>query len=93
MKIITYPDFYKEYRNKTLAKRNDCLGVVVGYFIDTDDSLVLFTQIDRKDIYNYFNYFITKYKIDIKDYHGEDSKCFFLVNKEDIDKGHVKVIE
>ena len=92
MKIITYPNLYQKYRDKKISFCGD-KGVVVGYFIDTDDSLVLFAQIDKKDVYNYFNYFITKYKIDIKDYHGEDSKCFFLVNKEDIDKGRVKVIE
>ena len=92
MKITTYPDLYQKYKDKTIAFCGD-RGVIVGYFIDTDDSLILFAQIDRTGIYGYFNYFITKYKIDIKDYHGEDSKRFFLVNKEDIDKERVKVIE
>lgn len=93
MKIITYPDLYKKYKNKTLATRNGYSGVVVGYFIDTDDSLVLFVQTDKKDIYGYFNYFITEYKIDIKDYHGDNSKCFFLANKKNFDRGHVKVVK
>ena len=93
MKILKpYPEFYRQYKDRILKKNDNSIGVVVGYFIDTDNDVVLFVQREIIDPYKYFNYFINKYNIETKDYHGDSSRIFFLVNKDDIEQKIVKVI-
>ena len=44
-----------------------------------------------KDLDFFFEYFIKKNNVKLKDYHGNENKYFFLVYKEDIEYGIVKV--
>ena len=92
MKILKpHPEFYRKYKDRILEKDDNSIGVVVGYFIDTDDDIVLFVQKEIFDPYKYFNYFIKNYNVEVKDYHGDPSNIFFLVNKDDIDKNYAKL--
>ena len=93
MKILKpHPEFYRKYKDRVLQRSNMLSGVVVGYFIDRDESVILFVQSEALAIYKSFHYFVNTYKVEIEDYHGDTSKNFFLVDENDIEKKIVKLI-
>ena len=92
MKILKpHPEFYRKYKDRILKRNNMLSGIVVGYFIDRDESVVLFVQSEEFAIYKSFHYFVNTYKVEMQDYHGDTSRNFFLVDENDIEKKIVKV--
>ena len=85
-----HPQFYKKHKDKILQKSGSS-GVVVGYYIEDDGSATLVVQTAINDLYKYFDYFIKNYNVEVKDYHGDPSNIFFLVNKDDIEKNYAKL--
>ena len=92
MKILKpHPEFYKQYKDKTLQRDMHFKGIVVGYFIDVDGSVVLIVETDNPSN-RPLHYLMYQHNVEIKDYHGNHSKEFFLVIEEYFKKKIVKVI-
>ena len=92
MKILKpHPEFYRKYKDRILEKDDNSIGVVVGYFIDKDGSVVLVVETEypsNRPLY----YFMDEHDVEIKDYHGNHSRGFFLVIEEYFKRKIVKVI-
>lgn len=92
MKILKpHPEFYKKYKDKTLQRDMYFKGIVVGYFIDVDGSVVLIVETDNPSN-RPLHYLIYQHNVEIKDYHGNHSKEFFLVTEEYFKRKIIKVI-
>ena len=92
MKILKpHPEFYKQYKDKTLQRDLHFKGIVVGYFIDVDGSVVLIVETDNPSN-RPLHYLMYQHDVEIKDYHGNHSKEFFLVIEEYFKRKIVKVI-
>ena len=89
MKIINHPDLYRQYKDKKIAYYV-LEGIVVGYFIDVDGSVVLIVETDNPSN-RPLHYLMYQHNVEIKDYHGNHSKEFFLVIEDYIKKQIVKV--
>ena len=93
MKILKpHPEFYKQYKDKALQRDVYLKGIVVGYFIDKDGSVVLVVECEAFAKHNSFHYFVNTYNVEMQDYHGDASRNFFLVDENDIEKKIVKLI-
>ena len=93
MKILKpHPEFYKQYKDRILKRNNMLSGIVVGYFIDRDESVILFVECEAFAKHNSFHYFVNTYNVEMQDYHGDTSRNFFLVDESDIEKKIVKLI-
>ena len=91
MKILKpHPEFYKQYKDKTLQRDVYFKGIVVGYFIDKDGSVVLVVETEYPSN-KPLHYLIYQHGVEIKDYHGNHSREFFLVIEDYIKKQIVKV--
>ena len=91
MKILKpHPEFYKQYKDKALQRDVYLKGIVVGYFIDKDGSVVLVVETEYPSN-KPLHYLMYQHDVEIRDYHGDENKYFFLVYKEDIEYGIVKV--
>ena len=92
MKILKpHPEFYKQYKDKTLQRDLHFKGIVVGYFIDVNRSVVLIVETDNPSN-RPLHYLMYQHDVEIKDYHGNHSKEFFLVIEEYFKRKIVKVI-
>ena len=95
MKIIEkHPKFYTDYKDKTVTKKRNYMylkGTVVGYCVMYNNKIALMVQTEKLGFDGFFEYFIKKNSIKTKYYHGNESRYFFLVYKEDIECGFVKV--
>ena len=92
MKILKpHPEFYKQYKDKILQRDIHFKGIVVGYFIDVDGSVVLIVETDNPSN-RPLHYLMYQHNVEIKDYHGNHSKEFFLVVEDYIKRKIVKVI-
>ena len=92
MKILKpHPEFYKQYKDKALQRDVYLKGIVVGYFIDKDGSVVLVVETEYPSN-KPLHYFVYQHNVEIKDYHGDIDKNFFLVDENDIEKKIVKLI-
>lgn len=92
MKILKpQPEFYKQYKDKVLQQDVYLKGIVVGYFIDKDGSVVLVVETEHLSN-KPLHYFMYQHDVEIKDYHGNHSKEFFLVVEDYIKRKIVKVI-
>ena len=92
MKILKpQPEFYKQYKDKALQRDVYLKGIVVGYFIDKDGSVVLVVETDNPS-HRPLHYLMYQHDVEIKDYHGNHSKEFFLVIEDYIKRQIVKVI-
>ena len=92
MKILKpHPEFYKQYKDKALQRDVYLKGIVVGYFIDKDGSVVLVVETEYLSNIP-LHYFMYQHDVEIKDYHGNHSKEFFLVIEDYIKRQIVKVI-
>ena len=92
MKIIEkHPKFYTDYKDKTIIKNIYLKGTVIGYCVMYNKKIALMAESKRTGFQGFFEYFIKKNNVKPKDYHGNESKYFFLVYKEDIECGFVKV--
>lgn len=92
MKILKpHPEFYKKYKDKTLQRDMHFKGIVMGYFIDVDGSVVLIVETDNPS-HRPLHYLMYQHDVEIKDYHGNHSKEFFLVIEDYIKRQIVKVI-
>ena len=93
MKILKpHPEFYRKYKDRILKRNNMLSGIVVGYFIDRDESVILFVECETLAKHNSFHYFVNTYNVEMQDYHGDTSRNFFLVDESDIEKKIVKLI-
>ena len=93
MKILKpHPEFYKQYKDKALQRDVYLKGIVVGYFIDKDGSVVLVVETEYLSNRS-LHYFMYQHDVEIKDYHGNHSREFFLVIEDYIKKQIVKVVE
>ena len=91
MKILKpHPEFYKQYKDKTLQRGAYLKGIVVGYFIDKDGSVVLVVETEYPSN-RPLHYFMYQHDVEIKDYHGNHSREFFLVIEDYIKEQIVKV--
>ena len=91
MKILKpHPEFYKQYKDKPLQRDVYLKGIVVGYFIDRDGSVVLVVE-TKYPSNRPLHYFMYEHDVEIKDYHGNHSREFFLVIEDYIKKQIVKV--
>ena len=92
MKILKpHPEFYKQYKDKILQRDMHFKGIVVGYFIDVNRSVVLIVETDNPS-HGSLHYLMYQHDVEIKDYHGNHSKEFFLVIEDYIKRKIVKVI-
>lgn len=92
MKIIEkHPKFYTDYKDKTIIKNMYLKGTVIGYCVMYNKHIALMVQSEKIGFDGFFEYTIKKNNIKPKDYHGDENKYFFLVYKEDIEYGIVKV--
>ena len=92
MKILKpHPEFYKQYKDKILQRDMHFKGIVVVYFIDVDGSVVLIVETDNPS-HRPLHYLMYQHDVEIKDYHGNHSKEFFLVIEEYFKRKIVKVI-
>ena len=92
MKILKpHPEFYKQYKDKILQRDLHFKGIVMGYFIDVDSSVVLIVETDNPS-HRPLHYLMYQHDVEIKDYHGNHSKEFFLVIEEYFKRKIVKVI-
>lgn len=92
MKILKpHPEFYRKYKDRILEKDDNSIGVVVGYFIDVDGSVVLIVETDNPSN-RPLHYLMYQHNVEIKDYHGNHSKEFFLVIEEYFKRKIIKVI-
>ena len=92
MKILKpHPEFYKQYKDKTLQRDVYFKGIVVGYFIDVNRSVVLIVETEYPSN-RPLHYLMYQHDVEIKDYHGNHSREFFLVIEEYFKKKIVKVI-
>ena len=92
MKIIEkHPKFYTDYKDKTIIKNMYLKGTVIGYCVIYNNKIALMVQTEKIGFDGFFEYFIKKNNIKPKDYHGNESRYFFLVYKEDIECCFVKV--
>ena len=92
MKILKpHPEFYIDYKDKTIEKNMYLKGTVIGYCIMYNNKVALMVQTENIGFDGFFKYFIKKDSIKTRDYHGNENKYFFLVYKEDIEYGIVKV--
>ena len=92
MKILKpHPEFYKQYKDKILQRDMHFKGIVVGYFIDVDGSVVLIVETYNPS-HRPLHYLMYQHDVEIKDYHGNHSKEFFLVIEEYFKRKIVKVI-
>ena len=92
MKILKpHPEFYKQYKDKILQRDMHFKGIVVGYFIDVNRSVVLIVETDNPS-HRPLHYLMYQHDVEIKDYHGNHSKEFFLVIEDYIKRQIVKVI-
>ena len=87
MKITTYPDLYQKYKDKTIAFCGD-KGVVVGYFTTTLGYTMLVVEEDEELTIDLIISWSKSSGFDLKDYHGDTKKNFFLVKEENFTKGH-----
>lgn len=63
----------------------------MGYFIDKDESVVLIVETEHL-AHRPLHYLMYLHDFEIKDYHGNHSKEFFLVIEDYIKRQIVKVI-
>lgn len=92
MKILKpHPEFYKQYKDKTLQRDVYFKGIVVGYFIDVNRSVVLIVETEHPSN-RPLHYLMYQHDVEIKDYHGSHSRELFLVIEDYIKKQIVKVI-
>ena len=92
MKILKpHPEFYKQYKDKILQRDLHFKGIVMGYFIDVDGSVVLIVETDNPS-HRPLHYLMYQHNVEIKDYHGNHSKEFFLVIEEYFKRKIIKVI-
>ena len=92
MKIVgMHPEFYIDYKEKTIIKNIFLKGTVIGYCVMYNKHIALIVQSEKIGFDGFFEYFIKKNNVKPKDYHGNESRYFFLVYKEDIECGFVKV--
>lgn len=92
MKILKpHPEFYKQYKDKILQRDLHFTGIVMGYFIDVNGLTVLIVETDNPS-HRPLHYLMYLHDFEIKDYHGNHSKEFFLVIEDYIKRQIVKVI-
>ena len=92
MKILKpHPEFYKQYKDRALQRDLHFKGIVMGYFIDVNGSTVLIVETDNPS-HRPLHYLMYLHDVEIKDYHGNHSKEFFLVIEDYIKRQIVKVI-
>lgn len=93
MKIISHPDLYRQYKDKKIAYYA-LEGIVVGYFINYNKELIMIAEMKKKNIpENNIMNIIKNHNYILKDYHGNPSKCFFLVSQSSFDKNIAHEIE
>lgn len=67
MKILKpHPEFYRKYKDRILEKDDNSIGVVVGYFIDVDGSVVLIVETDNPSN-RPLHYLKYQHNVEIKD--------------------------
>ena len=92
MKITTYPDLYQKYKDKTIAFCGD-KGVVVGYLTTTLGYTMLVVEENEELTIDLIIRWLKSSRFELKDYHGNPSKCFFLVSQSNFDKNIAHEIE
>ena len=91
MKILKpHPEFYKQYKDKTLQRDLHFKGIVMGYFIDVDGSVVLIVETDNPS-HRPLHYLMYQHDVEIKDYHG--NLLLAGINYDKQTKCHSCVIE
>ena len=90
MKIISkHPEIYLRYRNKKIYYVS-MKGEVVGYYF-IEKEMFLIAETNLNSYHNMKMFLNISKNISLQDYHGNENKYFFLVYKEDIEFGIVKV--
>ena len=85
MKIDNALSLYQKYKDKKIMFY-DIQGTVVGYFFTGLNNLLLIIETDRFSRLNNIKDFIERNNFDLKDYHGDTEKEFFLVSKSDFNR-------